>query len=53
MKSSVFWLVVTVTIFRKPGVGFSASRNHGLLNSFVPEEPLFSQSLHTRLVSSC
>lgn len=52
-KPSVFWFVVITTIFRKPGVGFSASQNHGLLNSFVPEKPLFSQSLHTRLVSSC
>lgn len=50
---TVFWFVVIATIFRKSGVGFSASQNHSLLNSFVPEEPLFSQSLHTRLVSNC
>lgn len=51
-RTVCFWSVVMATIFRKPGVCLSASWNHSLLNSFVPEEPLGSQLLHTRLVSS-
>lgn len=51
-RTVCFWSVVMATIFRKPGVCLSASWNHSLLNSFVPEEPLYSQLLHIRLASS-
>lgn len=51
-RTVCFRSVVMATIFRKPGVCLSASWNHSLLNSFVPGEPLGSQRLHTRLVSS-
>lgn len=51
-RAVCFGSVVMATICRKPGVCLSASWNHSLLNSFVPEEPLSSQLLHTRPVSS-